>query len=226
MTATKIGQEVAQLLFQAGAIHVSRQQPFILAAGWASPVYVDVRLLLGDPQLRQAITDLAARYAGAAFPADSFDAIAGAETAGIPFAAWLADRLALKLRYVRKRPLGIGRNAQVEGGSVDGLRVLLMDDLTTDGGSKLNFARGLRAAGAEVEHVLTIFYHDVFPGAGTRLQEAGLTLHALANWGDVLRAEASQDLAPEDRAEIERFLADPVAWSTRHGGRASLAVRT
>ncbi|AZO80612.1 MULTISPECIES: orotate phosphoribosyltransferase [unclassified Bosea (in: a-proteobacteria)] len=226
MSANETGREVAQLLFRAGAIHVSRQQPFILAAGWASPVYVDVRLLLGDPTLRQAVTDLAARYAGAAFPSGSLDAIAGAETAGIPFAAWLADRLALKLRYVRKRPLGIGRNAQVEGGSVEGLRVLLMDDLTTDGGSKLNFARGLRAAGAGVEHVLTIFYHDVFPGAGARLQEAGLTLHALANWGDVLRAEASQGLAQEDRAEIERFLADPVAWSTRHGGRASLAVRT
>jgi len=225
MSANEIGREVAELLFRAGAIHVSRQQPFILAAGWASPVYVDVRLLLGEPYLRQAVSDLAARYAAVAFPPGSFDAIAGAETAGIPFAAWLADRLALKLRYVRKRPLGIGRNAQVEGGSVEGLRVLLMDDLTTDGGSKLNFARGLRAAGAEVEHVLTIFYHDAFPGAGERLREAGLTLHALANWSDVLRTEAGSGLAPEDRAEIERFLADPVAWSTRHGGRARLAPR-
>jgi orotate phosphoribosyltransferase len=225
MSANEIGREVAELLFRAGAIHVSRQQPFILAAGWASPVYVDVRLLLGDPGFRQAVSELAARYAAATFPPGSFDVIAGAETAGIPFAAWLADRLALRLRYVRKRPLGIGRNAQVEGGPVEGLHVLLMDDLTTDGGSKLNFVRGLRAAGAEVEHVLTIFYHDAFPGAGERLREAGLTLHALANWGDVLRAGADNGLSPEDRAEIERFLADPVAWSTRHGGRARLAPR-
>lgn len=225
MSAKEIGREVAELLFRAGAIHVGRQQPFILAAGWASPVYVDVRLLLGDPALRQAVSELAARYAAATFTPESFDAIAGAETAGIPFAAWLADRLALKLRYVRKRPLGIGRNAQVEGGPVEGLRVLLMDDLTTDGGSKLNFARGLRAAGAEVEHVLTIFYHDAFPGADARLQEAGLTLHALANWGDVLRAGAGSGLPLEDRAAIEHFLADPVAWSTRHGGRARLAPR-
>jgi orotate phosphoribosyltransferase len=169
------------------------------------------------------VTDLALGYVGATFPPGSFDAVAGAETAGIPFAAWVADRTGLKLRYVRKRPLGVGRNAQVEGGSVEGMRVLLMDDLTTDGGSKLNFARGLRAAGASVEHVLTIFYHDVFPGAGARLSEAGLTLHALATWADMLRADASHGLAPEDRAEVERFLADPVAWSTRHGGRASLS---
>jgi orotate phosphoribosyltransferase len=225
-TRCEIGGEVARLLFEGGAIHVSRQQPFILAAGWASPVYVDVRIILGDPALRQAVTDLAVRYVGATLPQASIDAIAGAETAGIPFAAWLADRMNLRLRYVRKRPLGIGRNAQVEGGAVEGLRVLLMDDLTTDGGSKLGFARGLRAAGAIVEHVLTIFYHDVFPGATERLAQAGLTLHALATWSDILRASAAGALAPQDRAELERFLGDPVAWSTRHGGRASLSVRS
>ena len=222
----EIGGEVARLLFEAGAIHVSRERPFILAAGWASPVYVDVRALLGEPALRQAVTDLAFRYVGATLPSGAIDAVAGAETAGIPFAAWLADRMNVRLRYVRKRPLGIGRNAQVEGGDVEGLKVLLVDDLTTDGGSKLGFARGLRAAGGDVVHVLTIFYHDAFPGAAERLARAGLTLHPLATWSDILRAPAAGAMAGDDRAEIERFLADPVVWSTRHGGRASLAVRS
>jgi orotate phosphoribosyltransferase len=222
----EIGEAVAQLLFESGAIHVSRQQPFILAAGWASPVYVDVRIILGDPALRQAVTQLAVRYVTAILPQASIDAVAGAETAGIPFAAWLADKMNVKMRYVRKRPLGIGRNAQVEGGDVDGLKVLLVDDLTTDGGSKLGFARGLRAAGADVEHVLTIFYHDVFPGASERLAEAGLMLHPLATWADILRSTAAGQMSPQDRAEIERFLADPVAWSTRHGGRAKLSARS
>jgi orotate phosphoribosyltransferase len=222
----EIGEAVAQLLFESGAIHVSRQQPFILAAGWASPVYVDVRIILGDPALRQAVTQLAVRYVTAMLPQASIDAVAGAETAGIPFAAWLADKLNVKMRYVRKRPLGIGRNAQVEGGDVDGLKVLLVDDLTTDGGSKLGFARGLRAAGADVEHVLTIFYHDVFPGASERLAEAGLMLHPLATWADILRSTAAGQMSPQDRTEIERFLADPVAWSTRHGGRAKLSARS
>jgi orotate phosphoribosyltransferase len=221
----EIGGEVARLLFEGGAIHVSRQQPFILAAGWASPVYVDVRVILGEPTLRQAVTQLAVRYVNAMLPKASIDAVAGAETAGIPFAAWLADKLDVRLRYVRKRPLGIGRNAQVEGGDVDGIKVLLVDDLTTDGGSKLNFARGLRAAGAIVEHVLTIFYHDVFPGAAERLAQAGLTLHPLATWADILRSPSADRIAPQDRAEIERFLADPVAWSTKHGGRSKLSAR-
>ncbi len=219
--SSEIGKAVAQLLLAARAIHVSRTQPYILAAGWASPVYVDCRVLIGEPEHRHAITGLAFRHAAAAFPAGSLDAIVGAETAGIPFAAWLADRMNLKLRYVRKRPLGIGRHAQIEGGSVEGLRALLVDDLTTDGSSKLAFARGLRSAGAIVEHALTIFYHDAFPGADARLGRAGLKLHSLATWADVLRADSAAGLATEDRAEIERFLTDPVAWSTNHGGRSS-----
>jgi len=221
MSESRIGDGIARLLLEAGAVHVSQTQPFTLAAGWASPVYVDCRMLIGEPRVRRAVTELAAEYLASAFPAGSLDAIAGAETAGIPFAAWLAEQSGLKLRYVRKRPLGIGRNAQVEGGTVEGLRVLLMDDLTTDSGSKLAFARGLRSAGATVEHVLSIFYHDAFPGAHERMSAAGLALHPLATWEHMLRAATPDLLAADDRATIEGFLDDPVAWSTRHGGRAT-----
>jgi orotate phosphoribosyltransferase len=218
----QIGARIARLLFESGAVHVSRQQPFILAAGWASPVYVDCRLLIGDPQVRREITALAAGAVGTRVSVGAFDLIAGGETAGMPFATLLAEELDLPLRYVRKRPLGIGRHAQVEGGPVEGLRALLVDDLTTDGASKLAFARGLRAAGALVEHVLTIFHNDAFPGAVERLGEAGLALTSLAGWADVLRTGL---LAAEDRATIEHFLADPVAWSARHGGRSARLSR-
>lgn len=218
----EIGEGVARFLFHTGAIHVSLQQAFILAAGWASPVYVDCRLLMGETEVRRAITRLATALIALHFPAATFDIIAGGETAGIPFATLLAEAMDLPLRYVRKRPLGIGRHAQVEGGSVEGARVLLVDDLTTDGTSKLAFARGLRSAGAVVHHALTIFYNDAFPGTVERLREADLALHWLAGWGDVLR---SHHLAAADRSAIERFLADPVAWSARHGGRSARLSR-
>jgi len=225
MIPGEIGEATARLLLSAGAIKVSRGQPFILAAGWASPVYVDCRLLIGTPAARKAMPELAERAVAAQFAGAPIEAIAGAETAGIPFAAWLADRLDLPLRYVRKRPLGIGHNAQVEGGPVDGLNVLLMDDLTTDAGSKVAFARGLRAAGAFVHHVLTIFYHSAFPGAAERLDQEGLRLHALATWDDVMRADRGEWLSEDERREISAFLVDPIAWSTRHGGRSSLQTR-
>ncbi|MBO1075926.1 orotate phosphoribosyltransferase (plasmid) [Roseomonas marmotae] len=218
--AGQTGAETARLLLEAGAIQVSREQPFVLAAGWASPVYVDCRLLIDRPEWRRAITRMAAESLDPA----SFDIIAGAETAGIPWASWLAEALDKPLRYVRKRPLGIGRNAQVEGGGVDGQRVLLVDDLTTDGSSKLAFARGLRAAGAEVNQAFCIFHHGAFPGGAERLARLGLTLHPLATWADVLALGSDAGMDAEDRAEMALFLQDPVAWSTAHGGRATLTV--
>jgi orotate phosphoribosyltransferase len=225
MTADDIGAATARLLFEAGAIQVSRDRPFVLAAGWASPVYVDCRLLIGEPRLRREAVRLAAAAVNAMIRPGHFDAIAGAETAGIPFASWLSDALDVSLRYVRKRPLGIGRNAQVEGGPVEGLRVLLVDDLTTDATSKLSFARGLRAAGATVSDVLTIFYHSAFPGAADHLAHAGLSLHPLATWNDVLRTDLGERLDGRDRKQIEEFLPDPILWSTRHGGRSVLQPR-
>ncbi len=217
------GTAMARLLLEAGAIQFSRGRPFMLAAGWASPVYVDCRRLIGDPATSRAVIDAAlARLRRQFGPVLPFDAIAGGETAGIPWAAWLADRLDLPLRYVRKRPLGIGRNAQVEGGPVEGMRVLLVDDLATDAGSKTAFVRGLRTAGATVTDGLVIFYHGVFPGAAERLATLGLTLHALATWEDILRPDAGHPgLDPADRPEIERFLPDPAAWSAFHGGRGN-----
>jgi orotate phosphoribosyltransferase len=218
----EIGKDIARLLVKTNAVYISRAQPFILAAGWASPVYVDCRLLIGEPAIRRAVTQVMSRYVAAVLPG-AFDAVAGAETAGIPFAAWLADESGLALRYVRKRPLGIGRHAQVEGGSVDGMRVLLVDDLTTDGISKLAFVRGLRSAGATVEHALTVFFNDAFPGAVERLGQAGIALHSLATWTSLLHGDCG--LAAGDRAIVENFLKDPIGWSARNGGRIAQAPR-
>jgi orotate phosphoribosyltransferase len=226
MTASgEIGASIARLLFEAGAVKVSQERPFMLAAGWASPVYVDCRLLFGDPGLRRETLTVTAAAVSKLLATDAFDVIAGAETAGIPFASLLASELNLPLRYVRKRPLGIGRNAQVEGGSVEDMTALLVDDLTTDATSKSSFAKGLRSAGAVVHDVLSIFSYGIFPGTSERLTKAQLRLHAMATWDDVLRSEGGMRMRKADRQKIEEFLADPVLWSTRHGGRSAPQAR-
>jgi orotate phosphoribosyltransferase len=221
----ELGMAAAQLLLEAGAVQISQDPPFILAGGWASPVYVDVRRIVGEARHRRRMMDLVEAFCRRTLALETIEAVVAAETAGIPFGAWLADRLGLKLRYVRKRPLGIGRNAQVEGGPVDGLKVLLVDDMTTDGGSKLAFARGLRSAGATVDDIVCVFFHDVFPGVAARFDEAGLHLHALASWSDILKSGQGAQLTSEQRDLIAQFLSDPVGWSSRHGGRISLSRR-
>ena len=154
---------------------------------------------------------------------EAFDAVAGGQTAGIPFAAWIAERMGLPMQYVRRKPKGFGRNAQIEGHLEKGQRVLLVEDLTTDGGSKLAFADALRAVGAVTEHTMVIFYYDVFPDTHSKLASHGLKLHHLATWWDVLaqcRAENHFDTYTLD--EVERFLNQPLQWSQDHGGSYQL----
>ena len=119
---------------------------------------------------------------------ESLDAVAGGETAGIPFAAWLAERTGLPMHYVRKKPKGFGRDARIEGDIRDGQRVLLVEDLATDGGSKLSFVEAIRTAGAEIGHTFVIFYYDIFTDAEAQLAEEGIKLHYLSTWWDVLAA--------------------------------------
>jgi orotate phosphoribosyltransferase len=125
---------------------------------------------------------------------------------------------------VRKKAKGFGRNAQIEGHLVEGQRVLLVEDMTTDGGSKVNFCNALRAAGAKVEHVFVLFFYDIFPQSRKILGDLGVTLHALATWWDVLAvAKEGGKFDAAKLAEVEKFMRDPDGWSRAHGGAADAA---
>jgi orotate phosphoribosyltransferase len=209
----------ARMLLEIKAVHFRADPPYTLTSGLASPVYIDCRKLISYPAIRSALMDFACakllRDAGFA----RFDAVAGGETAGIPFAAWIAERLALPMLYVRKKPKGFGRDAQIEGALAEGARVLLVEDLTTDGGSKLRFAEALRTAGAECAHTLVVFWYGIFPGTTEMLAGHGLTLHHLATWREVLaEARAGGHFDAGVLAEVEAFLGAPLAWSAAHGG--------
>ena len=184
----------------------------------------DCRRLISFPQVRRSLIDFAAATLERAVGRDAFDAVAGGETAGIAFAAWMAERLGLPMLYVRKQPKAFGRNAQIEGHVVEGRRVLLVEDMTTDGRSKVNFCNALRTAGMKVEHVLVFFFYDIFPEAKKILGDLGVTLHSLATWWDVLAiAKASGKFDAAKLAEVEKFMHDPAGWSKAHGGAAVAA---
>jgi orotate phosphoribosyltransferase len=209
----------ARLLIEIKAVHFNAATPYRFTSGWASPVYVDCRRIIAFPRARQAILDYAVATLRRDAGFEAFDIIAGGETAGIPFAAWLADRLALPMQYVRKKPKGFGRDAQIEGVLVEGARTLLVEDLATDAKSKVNFVNALRTAGAVVEHAFVVFHYGIFPQSRTVMSELGVKLHALATWWDVLavaRAEGYFDA--ETLSEVEKFLHAPVEWSVAHGG--------
>jgi orotate phosphoribosyltransferase len=212
-------QETAKALIEVQAVLVNTQKPFITTAGWASPVYIDMRKIISYPRLRRRLVDFATRAIERDIGYESLDVVAGGETAGIPFAAWIADSLMLPMQYVRKKPKGFGRNARIEGDLHDNGRALLVEDLATDGGSKKDFVQALRDSGQRCDHVFVFFFYDIFAGARDDLGKLGINLHYLATWRDVLAVARAHRYFPEDALnEIESFIGDPIAWSAAHGG--------
>ena len=220
-----IADLTAKMLLEVGAVQFMADKPFIFTSGWASPVYTDCRRLISFPRGRHTLIDFGAATVMRDAGFEQFDAVAGGETAGIPFAAWMADKLGLPMLYVRKKAKGFGRNAQIEGYFAESDRVLLVEDLTTDGRSKVNFCKALRQARAEVDHIFVIFFYDIYPEGRKILSDLGISMHTLATWWDVLRvAKESDKFEARMLAEVEKFMHDPAGWSQAHGGVASAAV--
>jgi orotate phosphoribosyltransferase len=216
------GQTVAKILLDIKAVNFRPEEPYRLTAGWASPVYIDCRKLISFPAARQTVTRLAKDEILEAVGAGKLDAVAGGETAGIPYAAWISDALNLPMQYVRKKPKGFGRMAQIEGELTEGQKVMLVEDLASDGGSKILFVKALRDAGAVCEHCLVVFFYGAFPGAIESLAQDNIKLHYLCTWADVITAAEAGDYFPaKSIAGVRKFLEDPAAWSVAHGGKGA-----
>ena len=219
-----ISELTAKMLIEVEAVRFSSDEPFKFTSGWASPVYIDCRKLISYPRVRQTLMDFAASVIARNIGFESIDSVCGGETAGIPFAAWISDRLMLPMQYVRKKAKGFGRNAQIEGDFDDGARILLVEDLTTDGNSKIKFCEALRQAGATVDHTFVVFYYDIFPHTREALDKIGLEMHSLATWWDVLEvAKENNYFDTKSIGEVEKFLNQPMEWSAAHGGASSLS---
>ena len=214
-----IAQETAKMLLEVKAVLFNPDKPFIFTSGWASPVYTDMRKIISYPRLRKRILDFAVTTIEREIGYEALDVIAGGETAGIPYAAWMADRFALPMQYIRKKPKGFGRNAQIEGDLHEGGRALLVEDLATDGRSKVNFCNALREAGQVCEHTFVFFFYDIFPQAREDLRQLGIELHTLCTWWDVLAVARETGYLGKDKLdEVEKFLHEPAKWSAAHGG--------
>lgn len=207
----------ARMLLEIKAVNFRPEDPFILASGLPSPTYVDCRKLISYPRIRSTLMDFLTVAVMRDVGFEAFDNVAGGETGGIPFAALVAERMGLPMTYVRKKPKGYGRNARVEGAISEGQRVLLVEDMTTDGGSKISFAEAIRETGATCAHTALIFYYGIFPETTKRLAQNGITLHSLCTWWDVLaEARAQEQFSQAALDEVESFLKAPRDWQERH----------
>ena len=212
-TSKEIAQLTAKMLLEIKAIHFNSRKPFVLASGKSSPTYIDCRKIISFPRARSTLMDFLTVTVMREAGFEEFDNIAGGETAGIPFSALVAERMALPMTYIRKKPKGYGKNSQIEGIMKDGQRVLLVEDLTTDGGSKISFIDAIRATGATCSHTAVIFYYGILKNTEKILDNHGVKLHYLCTWWDVLaEAKKQSSFDQETLFEVESFLRQPEEW--------------
>ena len=181
---------------------------FSLASGRKSPVYVDVRVLPSSPgPFAIAIEELSKKVKEL-----KVDAVAGAETAGIPIAAAIGLKAKIPMLYVRKRPKSNGTQSFIEGVLEKGQKVVLIDDMITDGKSKLRFIDGIKEEGAVCNDVLVIL--DREQGGTECLSAEGVALHSLITLKELLAYMKGNELVDEDNYKITmNYLSNPEQWN-------------
>ncbi len=201
---------VAEKLLQVQAIKLSPDQPFTWASGWKSPIYCDNRKVLSFPYVRDFIKSELCSVIFEQYPEATV--LAGVATAGIPWGAMAADQLKLPFIYVRPKPKEHGLGNQIEGSLEPGQRVLVIEDLISTGKSSLQVVDVLKAAGAEIVGMISIFNYG-FEAATTACDNAGVKTSSLTNYPTMIELAIEKGLVTADTKEtLLNWSKDPSNW--------------
>ena len=206
--------KVAEILINIESIKFSFEKPFILTSGLKSPVYVDCRKIISYVNERSEIINYAIKY----FKENNlqFDILAGGETAGIPYAAFFSEVLKKPMIYIRKKPKGFGKNQQIEGMYKKNDKVILIEDLATDGGSKVIFLEAIKSANLTVSDIFVIFYYDIFNIKKTSLNKFNIKIHSLCTWKNIIEVIKLKKLYSNiEINNLEKFLYNPNDWRSK-----------
>ena len=206
-----MSEKIAEKLINIGSVQFSFDNHFTLTSGLKSPVYVDCRRIISFVEERDFIIGEAINY----FQKNNlqFDLIAGGETAGIPYAAIISEKTKKPMLYIRKKPKGFGKNQQIEGEFKEKENAILIEDLATDGGSKVIFVEAMRKAGLKVKDIFVIFYYDIFNFEGSVLSKLDVNIHSLCTWKDIITVLEQKNLYNQnDINNLKQFLSNPDDW--------------
>ena len=193
---------IAKNLLSIGAVFLRPQEPFTWASGIKSPIYCDNRLILSEPAARDTVEQAIADTVKKNYP--ECEVLMGTSTAGIAHAALAANILKLPMGYVRSGAKDHGRGNQIEGRLNKGDKVVVIEDLISTGGSVIEVVDTLRAAGAEVLGIVSIFTYNMQKGID-RLKEAGVTNISLSNFDVLAEVAAEEGYIPE--SDVRRIIA-------------------
>ena len=202
----KISSFSAKILIETKCVDISLKKKFKLTSGKESPIYCDCRRIISFPKEREKIINFAIKKIQSECSFERINNIAGGESAGIPFASLISQKTKRPLSYIRKEKKRFGKNSQIEGIIKSKENVLLVEDLMTDGGSKINFIKPILRTGANITAIFVIFNYginlDYF-----LINKKKIKIIYLATWKDVIEEyEKKKSLNNKDRKLIQEFL--------------------
>ena len=211
-----MSEEIAKILVDIKSVNFSFENYFTLTSGLKSPVYVDCRKIISFTEERDFIINKSIQYLSE--KGIDNELIAGGETAGIPYAAFISQKLKKPMIYIRKKPKGFGINKQIEGQFNKNQSTLLVEDLATDGGSKITFVNAIREAGLIVKDIFVIFYYDIFDFQKSDLSKLNVNIHTLCTWKNIVTyLEKNNIYTDSEINSLKEFLNDPQGWRTKNG---------
>ena len=200
-------QEVASALLSIKAVFLSPAKPFTWASGIKSPIYCDNRLILTAPAARKIVEEAIARTVKEKFP--EAEVLMGTSTAGIAHAAIAAWLLDMPMGYVRSGNKDHGRQNRIEGRLEKGQKVVVIEDLSSTGGSCIEVVEALREAGADVLGVVSIFTYGMKKGL-ERLAAANVTNYSLSNFDTLCSVAVEENyISAAEEQKLKKFMANP-----------------
>ena len=203
-------KEVAEILLKLNAVTLSPKKPYKYAPGILSPIYCDNRIILSYPKERGAIVDFYIE----SIKKNELDAdvIAGTATAGIAWAAWIAEKLGKPMIYIRSSSKDHGKENLIEGKLEKGQKVLVVEDLVSTGGSSLNAVRAAREAGGVVSDCIAIFTYGM-EKARCSFEKEKCRLIALSDFSELVEVASGKGyIKKEDKGIVLKWNKNPEGW--------------
>ena len=196
-------QKIADILLSIGCVNINFKNKFTLTSGKKSPVYVDCRKLVSFPKEREIIVNEMSKQIQSKYKNQII--VAGGETAGIPYSSYISQKLKLPMVYIRKKPKGFGKGKIIEGEFKKKSKSVLIEDMATDGGSKIHFINSMRKAELSVRDIFVVFFYDIYPSAKANMKKMRVNLNYLASWKDILEISPNY-ISMKDHANLKKYL--------------------
>ena len=197
-------EKIANLLLSIGCVNIDFKKQFTLTSGKKSPVYVDCRKLISYPKERELIINEMSKQIKSKYK-DNSTIIAGGETAGIPYSSFLCQKMKNPMIYIRKSPKGFGKGKLIEGEFKKNNQSILVEDMATDGGSKLHFIKALRQNKLKVKDIYVVFYYGIYPKAKKNISKMKVNLNYLTSWRDILTISPNY-ISDKDYKNLKNYL--------------------